>query len=240
MQYAHGILRFLRSCSQIANVYDRYFSLNWSPFLPTDSLLCYSSPQPRQDRKTFHSTGEMSQMLPMDRCRRCQRYGEQSNYNFFSFLFRVAFANLLFFISRLKNYTGTVILLLSSYSSAFLFSTSRERISYLIYLNQVETCSCLSSRLDASWRMRILRNRRCFNEAFILKFGPCRYLTFFPPHPYRSLLIFVSFCTLYFSRYYTYCLSISFVFPTCFPLLFFSQDNFTNNVINNRKQLAVS
>ena len=77
------LIYFFDSCAKWLMLHDRYFSLNGSPFLPTDSLLCYSSPQPRQDRKTFHSTGEMSQMLPMDRCRRCQRYGEQSNYNFF-------------------------------------------------------------------------------------------------------------------------------------------------------------
>ena len=150
----------------------------------------------------------MSQMLSMDRSRGYQRYGEQSNLLSFSGSHLLI---LCLSVSRLKNYTGKAnFLILSSYSSAlciflflFLLFHSESEFTYLFifftYLNKVETRSCLPSRLDTFWRMRILREWRCFKEAFILKLGPCCYLTFLFLSLICSLLsFFLSFFVLNF------------------------------------------
>ena len=117
-------------------------------------------------------------------------------HNFF-FQPRICWSSL----SRLKNYTGTVILLLFFLCILFSFHPERaNRLLHFIYIwIQVETCSCLPSRLDTFWRMWILRNGWCFNEAFILKLGSCCYLTSF------------------FFRYYLL-LTFFRLFPVAFPL----------------------
>ena len=117
MQYAHGTFIFLRSCTEELMVHDRHLSFNRSPFLPTDRLLCYSSPQSRQERKTPYSTGEMSQVLPMDRSWGYQRYGEQGNIISWPFHGRIRWSSL--FCLQVKElhwygYFAFILILLTS------------------------------------------------------------------------------------------------------------------------------
>ena len=133
----------------------------------------------------------MSQVLSMDRSWRYQGYGEQGNIIVYLFFSGSHLLILCFF-----SYPGQRITLVRSFFPP-LFHPER-RLLTCTYLNQVETRSCLPSRLNTSRRRRILRNRWYSNETFILKLGPRRYVTFPPPLiVLRSFFFFFFLCTTY-------------------------------------------
>lgn len=130
------------------------------PFSPPIAFCVIPRLNPGKTEKHFIRQGK---------CHKCSQWiavegikDMESKVNIFSFLF-FSESHLLIicflFISRLKNYIGTVIfafiifLLLCISFFSFFFSIQRASCLHFTILNQVETCSCLPSRLNTCWRM---------------------------------------------------------------------------------------